>query len=230
MAWLTGKEGPTKKRKKKDSVDLSVFLLWGIMGAKREIQFTKITKAYFWTERINCNYSFHALIWVIILDFLYIIILTWPFRIFFFSQHHFLVCHLKQISLYQIHSFGWFFSYPISRLLAILIFSLNWSILFLFRYIFEELYLHWGDEDSTGGSEHSIDKYFFPAEAQLVAYNMDLYHNVSHASGKTHGVVAISVMIQVADGRRVNRAIRTLTQHMKKVDRVKKDQGLPHKG
>ena len=43
------------------------------------------------------------------------------------------------------------------------------------RYQFEELYLHWGPSSSEGGSEHSLDKAFFPAELQLLGFNSILY-------------------------------------------------------
>jgi len=38
----------------------------------------------------------------------------------------------------------------------------------LFRYQFEEMILHWGNE-GEGGSEHSINGHFFPAEIQVTA-------------------------------------------------------------
>ena len=48
------------------------------------------------------------------------------------------------------------------------------------------------------GSEHSINHHSFPAEVQIYGYNSDLYPNMSVARQSVRGVVAISLMVQVA--------------------------------
>ena len=72
---------------------------------------------------------------------------------------------------------------------------------------------------SAGGSEHSIDKYFFPAEIQLYGFNVNLKDNLTEAIEHPHGAVAISVMVQEADTERnLNKALRGLAKHFEKVN------------
>ena len=97
----------------------------------------------------------------------------------------------------------------------------------VFRYQFEQLFLHWGaapdspdsQQRGRGGSEHSIDGYFFPAEIQIFGFNTDLFRNVSDAVTRPHGAVAIAVMVQEAEtgSRGVTRGLRAITSTLKKV-------------
>ncbi|CAL8079523.1 unnamed protein product [Orchesella dallaii] len=68
----------------------------------------------------------------------------------------------------------------------------------MYRYQFEELYIHYGPEDVVG-SEHLIQGISFPAELQLYGFNVELYANLSDAQQKPNGVAAISIMIRVSD-------------------------------
>lgn len=67
-----------------------------------------------------------------------------------------------------------------------------------YRYQIEEVFLHYGTENSHG-SEHRIHGHAFPAEVQFYGYNAELYHNSSEARHKSQGLVAIAVMIQIGD-------------------------------
>jgi hypothetical protein len=89
---------------------------------------------------------------------------------------------------------------------------------FLFRFQFEQLFFHWGRSGSATGSEHSLDKSFFPAELQMFGFNAHLFRNLSEASQHPHGAVAVAVMIKEADRERAaNREIKAVTEHLKKV-------------
>lgn len=67
-----------------------------------------------------------------------------------------------------------------------------------YRYQIEEVFLHYGSENSHG-SEHRVQGHTFPAEIQFYGYNSELYHNSSEARHKSHGLVGISVMVQIGD-------------------------------
>ena len=105
----------------------------------------------------------------------------------------------------------------------------NKSRLLTNRYQFEELYFHWGPSESGTGSEHSLDKAFFPAELQMLGFNSVLYRNMSEALNHAHGTVAISVMMRETDrDRTANRAIKAITAHVKKVGRGRRFDVLSH--
>ncbi|XP_076041413.1 carbonic anhydrase-related protein A [Oratosquilla oratoria] len=65
----------------------------------------------------------------------------------------------------------------------------------IYKYRFEELYMHFGLENNQG-SEHQINGITFPAEIQLYGYNSELYRNMSEASLGSNGIVAVSIMVQ----------------------------------
>ncbi|XP_015784735.1 carbonic anhydrase-related protein 10-like [Tetranychus urticae] len=67
-----------------------------------------------------------------------------------------------------------------------------------YSYTFSAIYLHFGRTDNHG-SEHSIGGLTFPAELQIIGYNSDLYQNISDASNKANGLVAIALLIQVGN-------------------------------
>ncbi|GBP42472.1 Carbonic anhydrase-related protein 10 [Eumeta japonica] len=114
-----------------------------------------------------------------------------------------------------------------------------------YRYQFEEIYFHYGMEDSRG-SEHQIDMHTFPGEhpngivkgdasldgsgdgqpkddtstcavsvLQLYGFNKELYHNMSEAQHKSQGIVAISLMLQI--GEPSNQELRLITSAFNKV-------------
>ncbi|XP_055297178.1 carbonic anhydrase-related protein 10 [Sitodiplosis mosellana] len=83
-----------------------------------------------------------------------------------------------------------------------------------YRYQFEEIYIHYGIENSQG-SEHKIHGYHFPGEIQLYGFNKELYHNMSEAQHKSQGIVGISVMVQI--GETPNAELRIITSTFNKV-------------
>ncbi|KAK7082344.1 hypothetical protein SK128_012773, partial [Halocaridina rubra] len=84
----------------------------------------------------------------------------------------------------------------------------------VYKYMFEELYLHFGT-DNLKGSEHQINGATFPAELQIYGFNAELYHNMSEARQGSHGIVALSVMVQIGDES--NRELHNLASGFGKV-------------
>ncbi|GAB0099904.1 carbonic anhydrase-related protein 10 [Sergentomyia squamirostris] len=83
-----------------------------------------------------------------------------------------------------------------------------------YRYQFEEIYIHYGTENSQG-SEHHIHGYSFPGEIQLYGFNKELYRNMSEAQHKSQGIVGISLMVQIGDTP--NPELRIITSTFNKV-------------
>ncbi|XP_076031380.1 carbonic anhydrase-related protein 10-like isoform X2 [Oratosquilla oratoria] len=94
-----------------------------------------------------------------------------------------------------------------------------------YRYRLANAVIRWssvfvsGESDSDNshdaieyGSEHSIDGEHFPAEIQLYFYNTDLYSNMSHASGRTGGVAAVSTLVKV--GWQSDAVLQQWTDHI----------------
>ncbi|XP_049938424.1 carbonic anhydrase-related protein 10-like isoform X2 [Schistocerca serialis cubense] len=79
-----------------------------------------------------------------------------------------------------------------------------------YRYQFEEMYFHYGTNNSHG-SEHRIHGYSFPGEIQLYGFNADLYHNMTEAQHKSQGIVGVSVMLQVSESPTTELRIITST-------------------
>ncbi|XP_066594826.1 carbonic anhydrase-related protein 10 isoform X1 [Prorops nasuta] len=83
-----------------------------------------------------------------------------------------------------------------------------------YHYQFEEIYIHYGLDDSHG-SEHRVNNYAFPAEIQVYGFNAELYHNMSEAQHKSQGLVAISIMVQL--GETPNPELRIITSVFNRV-------------
>ncbi|XP_045102307.1 carbonic anhydrase-related protein 10-like [Portunus trituberculatus] len=83
-----------------------------------------------------------------------------------------------------------------------------------YRYRVGQVQLHFGSKDHMG-SEHTVNGTSFPAEIQIYGYNSQLFNNFSEAVSRAHGIVAISVMIQIAE--RGNPELRHLTDAMEKI-------------
>lgn len=66
---------------------------------------------------------------------------------------------------------------------------------FDYPYIFAQIHFHWGYDDRAG-SEHSVDRGFYPMEAHLVHYDSK-YENFSAAasSGDPKALAVIGVFI-----------------------------------
>ncbi|GAU97944.1 hypothetical protein RvY_09162 [Ramazzottius varieornatus] len=67
-----------------------------------------------------------------------------------------------------------------------------------YSYRFYEIQLHWGSSEKKG-SEHLLRGQAFPGELQIFAFNNALYSNLSQAEVGTHGLLAISVLLQISD-------------------------------
>ncbi|RWS17749.1 carbonic anhydrase-related protein 10-like protein [Dinothrombium tinctorium] len=67
-----------------------------------------------------------------------------------------------------------------------------------YDYRFEHILLHYGHENSRG-SEHRINGFTFAGELQLYAYNTHLYSNWSEAEVKSHGIMAIAILIKLTN-------------------------------
>lgn len=85
-----------------------------------------------------------------------------------------------------------------------------------YRYQFEQMFFHWSDSETNGGSEHKINNQSFPGEIQLYGFNAHLFSNLSEAVLHPHGAVGVAVMIQVSD-RNSNVGLKPLTSQLKKV-------------
>ncbi|KAK6738908.1 hypothetical protein RB195_020790 [Necator americanus] len=78
-----------------------------------------------------------------------------------------------------------------------------------YKYRLHQISMHFGQPDGERGSEHTVDRVRFPAEVQLLAYNIDLYTNYSQAVTQPRGLLAIAVIIDIGDTTEV--ALRRLT-------------------
>ncbi|XP_050722432.1 putative carbonic anhydrase-like protein 2 isoform X1 [Eriocheir sinensis] len=83
-----------------------------------------------------------------------------------------------------------------------------------YRYQVSHVQLHFGAVDHVG-SEHTINGTAFPAELQVYGFNTQLFSNFSEAVNKAHGVVAISVLLQV--GLQGHPGLRPLTDAVQRV-------------
>ncbi|VVC45843.1 Hypothetical protein CINCED_3A004362, partial [Cinara cedri] len=84
-----------------------------------------------------------------------------------------------------------------------------------YKYQVYEIHMHYGQQDEMG-SEHSINGYSFPAELQIFCFNSQLFTNYSEAMQRSHGIVVISLLVQLGDLS--NPELRILTDHL---DRIK---------
>lgn len=67
-----------------------------------------------------------------------------------------------------------------------------------YRYQIHEVKIHFGSSESQG-SEHTIAGHSFSAEIQILAFNLDVYQNLSMAQKSPHGLTAIAVFGIVSD-------------------------------
>ena len=112
---------------------------------------------------------------------------------------------------------------------------------FLFRYQFEQMFIHWGNgDDDKAGSEHSINGRHFPGEIQVsvsvsclfsknkltvarnclqfYGFNAELYSNLSEAVLHPYGAVGVAIMLQMVPGDRgSNPGLKPVTAQLKKV-------------
>ncbi|XP_064610049.1 carbonic anhydrase-related protein 10-like isoform X2 [Liolophura sinensis] len=67
-----------------------------------------------------------------------------------------------------------------------------------YKYRIYEVKIHFGSEASKG-SEHTVGSKAFPVEIQFLAFNEDLYSNISAAVRSPHGLAALAVFAQSND-------------------------------
>ncbi|KAL3880128.1 hypothetical protein ACJMK2_032396, partial [Sinanodonta woodiana] len=67
-----------------------------------------------------------------------------------------------------------------------------------YNYRIKQIKLHFGGENYIG-SEHTIQGKAFPGEIHLVAYNSDVYANISRAQTSPRGIAIIAAFLQIND-------------------------------
>jgi carbonic anhydrase len=77
-----------------------------------------------------------------------------------------------------------------------------------------EIVFHFGSIDSLG-SEHTIDGQSFPAEIQIMGYNIDLYGNLTQAAYSPSGLIVVGLLVQV--GQIANMEFEMIAHEMKQV-------------
>nr|KAG5704555.1 hypothetical protein BaRGS_031819 [Batillaria attramentaria] len=85
----------------------------------------------------------------------------------------------------------------------------------MYTYRLAQIKLHFGKTD-TDGSEHSIDGNAFAAELQFLAYNSDLYKNLSDAMQASYGLAIIAVFVEASEDED-NAGFHTLVEYAKQV-------------
>ncbi|XP_047478474.1 carbonic anhydrase 7-like [Penaeus chinensis] len=83
-----------------------------------------------------------------------------------------------------------------------------------YRYQVSHVQVHFGAGDHIG-SEHTVNGTAFPAELQVYGFNSQLFSNFSEAVNRAHGVVAISVLLQL--GTQGHPGLRPLTDAVQRV-------------
>lgn len=86
-----------------------------------------------------------------------------------------------------------------------------------YRYTLSHLTFHYGRQINHG-SEHLIDGAQFPGEVQLYFYNSQLYNSFEEASGRSNGIAAIAMLIQVSpDSKLSNQQLKRITHALKNI-------------
>ncbi|KAL2090619.1 hypothetical protein ACEWY4_012882 [Coilia grayii] len=83
------------------------------------------------------------------------------------------------------------------------------------RFRAERMEFHWGHNNGSAGSEHSINGRKFPVEMQIYLYNPDDFDSLSAAIQEKRIIAAMSVFLQV--GRRDNVAVEPIITGLKRV-------------
>ncbi|XP_050411896.1 carbonic anhydrase-related protein 10 [Patella vulgata] len=66
----------------------------------------------------------------------------------------------------------------------------------MYNYQVNEIKIHYGRDDERG-SEHMVDGATFAAEIQFIAYNIDLYKNISEARIQPYGTTILAVFAEI---------------------------------
>ncbi|XP_052796312.1 carbonic anhydrase-related protein 10-like isoform X2 [Mya arenaria] len=83
-----------------------------------------------------------------------------------------------------------------------------------YTYTIAQIKLHFGFWDGQG-SEHSVNGEFFDGEVHIIAYNSDVYSNLTHAHKSPRGVVILAAFLQI--GRRSDTEFSIITELSKLV-------------
>ncbi|GFR33015.1 putative carbonic anhydrase-like protein 2 [Trichonephila clavata] len=94
-----------------------------------------------------------------------------------------------------------------------------------YKYRAHEVLLHYGRTDDRG-SEHTVAGHAFPGELQILAYNNQLYDSMSEALPKSQGVVAVTVMFQLANISSPD--LRLLTSQLDKIIHKGQTKNISH--
>lgn len=97
-----------------------------------------------------------------------------------------------------------------------------------YKYRVSEIIIHFGSIDSLG-SEHTIDGESFPGEVQIIAYNTDIYGNMTQAVYSSHGIAILALLIKVAPmDKQPNPVFEVLTQNLPSVKYKGKQTRIRH--
>ncbi|XP_067089755.1 receptor-type tyrosine-protein phosphatase gamma [Osmerus mordax] len=83
------------------------------------------------------------------------------------------------------------------------------------RFKAEKVEFHWGQNNGSEGSEHSISGRRFPVEMQIYLYNSDDFESLNAAIKEKRIIAAMAVFFEV--GRRDNPAVDPIIQGLKRV-------------
>uniref|UniRef100_A0A8D2QJG8 Carbonic anhydrase n=1 Tax=Zonotrichia albicollis TaxID=44394 RepID=A0A8D2QJG8_ZONAL len=66
-----------------------------------------------------------------------------------------------------------------------------------FEYTASQLHLHWGNQNKSEGSEHTVGGKHFAAELHIVHYNSEKYPDITAAMDKADGLAVLAVLLEV---------------------------------
>ncbi|XP_068598169.1 receptor-type tyrosine-protein phosphatase gamma-like [Brachionichthys hirsutus] len=92
------------------------------------------------------------------------------------------------------------------------------------RFKAEKLEFHWGQNNGSAGSEHSIDGRRFPVEMQIYLYNSDDFDSLSAAIKERRIISAVAVFFEL--GQKNNPAVDPIIQGLKGVVHHDKETNL----
>ncbi|KAM9859307.1 receptor-type tyrosine-protein phosphatase gamma [Aulostomus maculatus] len=92
------------------------------------------------------------------------------------------------------------------------------------RFKAEKIEFHWGQSNTSAGSEHSINGRKFPVEMQIYLYNSDDFDSLSTAIKERRIIAAMSVFFEL--GQKDNPAVEPIIQGLKGVVHHEKETNL----
>ncbi|CAH2285276.1 carbonic anhydrase-related [Pelobates cultripes] len=91
------------------------------------------------------------------------------------------------------------------------------------EYELNEVRFHWGRENQRG-SEHTVNFKAFPMELHLIHWNSTLYRNMDEAMGRIHGIVIISLFVQIG---KENGGLKAITEILQDIQYKGKSKTIP---